>query len=82
MNNWNQVSLQEVCKITRGASPRPIKDWITNDLNGIPWVKIRDATSSKTRFIKHTSEMIKQEGISKSVSVVPGDLIVSNSATP
>lgn len=82
MNNWNQVSLQEVCKITRGASPRPIKDWITNDLNGIPWVKISDATSSKTRFIKHTSEMIKQEGISKSVSVVPGDLIVSNSATP
>ena len=82
MNNWSQVSLQEVCKITRGASPRPIKDWITNDLNGIPWVKISDATSSKTRFIKHTSEMIKQEGISKSVSVVPGDLIVSNSATP
>ncbi len=82
MNNWNQVSLQEVCKITRGASPRPIQDWITDDLNGIPWVKISDATASKTRFIKHTSERIKQEGISKSVSVVPGDLIVSNSATP
>ncbi len=82
MNNWNQVSLQEVCKITRGASPRPIKDWITEDLKGIPWVKISDATASKTRFIKHTSERIKQEGISKSVSVVPGDLIVSNSATP
>ena len=82
MNNWNQVSLQEVCKITRGASPRPIKDWITEDLKGIPWVKISDATASKTRFIKHTSEKIKQEGISKSVSVVPGDLIVSNSATP
>ena len=82
MNNWNQVSLQEVCKITRGASPRPIKDWIAEDLKGIPWVKISDATASKTRFIKHTSERIKQEGISKSVSVVPGDLIVSNSATP
>lgn len=82
MSNWISVKLEDICKITRGASPRPIHDWITDDIKGIPWVKIRDATSSNNRFIENTSERIKPEGKSKSVPVIKGDLIVSNSATP
>ena len=82
MNNWSEVLLKDICDITRGASPRPIHDFMTEDLDGIPWVKIRDATASNTRFIQNTKGFIKKEGKNKSVSVISGDLIVSNSATP
>ena len=82
MNNWSEVLLKDICDITRGASPRPIHDFMTEDLDGIPWVKIRDATASNTRFIENTKGFIKKEGKNKSVSVISGDLIVSNSATP
>ena len=82
MNNWSEVLLKDICDITRGASPRPIHDFMTEDLDGIPWVKIRDATASNTRFIENTKGFIKKESKNKSVSVISGDLIVSNSATP
>ena len=70
MNNWSEVLLKDICDITRGASPRPIHDFMTEDLDGIPWVKIRDATASNTRFIENTKGFIKKEGKNKSVSVL------------
>ena len=77
---WPQVPLGELCDVSRGGSPRPIHEWIQP--SGIPWVKISDATSNDSRFISRTKEFIRPEGLSKSVAVEPGDLIVSNSATP
>lgn len=75
-----RTKFREVCTITRGASPRPIIDWVSRE--GTPWVKISDATSEPGRFLSRTKEFIRNEGRSKSVVVQPGDLIVSNSATP
>jgi type I restriction enzyme S subunit len=72
--------LGELCTITRGASPRPIIDWISNQ--GTPWVKISDATGEEGRYVSRTREFIRNEGRDKSVVVHPGDFIVSNSATP
>ncbi len=77
---WRDVQLDQVCDISRGASPRPIHEWVAE--TGIPWVKISDASSAGSRFIERTRECIQPEGRSKSVSVYPGDLILSNSATP
>lgn len=77
---WEEFQFSDLCDITRGASPRPIHDWIS--LAGTPWVKISDATASGTRFITKTAECIRDEGRGRSVVVYPGDLILSNSATP
>jgi type I restriction enzyme, S subunit len=79
-SKWNEHQFSELCDITRGASPRPIKSFIS--VEGMPWVKIADATGSNSRYIKSTNERIKLEGVSKSKKVFPGDLILSNSATP
>ena len=70
----------DVCTIRRGASPRPIKDYIAEE--GMPWVKISDATSANSRYLYHTDEYIIEKGVPKSVTVEPETLIVSNSATP
>lgn len=76
---WKNVNLGDVCKIRRGSSPRPIKDYMSHE--GMPWVKISDATESNSRFINSTKEKIKLEGVEKSVVVNPGALILSNSGT-
>jgi len=78
--DWQEVEFAALCEISRGASPRPIHEWISDV--GVPWLKIADATSSGSRFIERTNERIRFEGRAKSVSVFPGDLILSNSATP
>jgi len=75
---WKASSISEIANVTRGASPRPIHDYMGGT---VPWIKIADATSAKGCFIFETKETIKSEGVSKSVSVYPGDLILSNSAT-
>lgn len=78
--DWKLTTFREISKIRRGASPRPIHDFIST--SGIPWVKISDASAQKTRFIEWTNEFIIEKGRKNTVIVKPGDLIVSNSATP
>lgn len=77
---WKVKKIGDVVDIRRGASPRPIHKFLSN--KGMPWVKIADATSDNSRFIRKTNECIINEGIKKSVMVTPETLIVSNSATP
>ncbi len=80
MEEWKEYKIGDVCKIKRGASPRPIQQFLSN--KGMPWVKIADATATDSMFLDCTKEYIIEEGVSKSVTVLPGTLIVSNSATP
>lgn len=79
-NTWVKCKINDICRIRRGASPRPIQDYISEQ--GIPWVKISDATSSGSRFIDSTNEYIKEDGKEKSRFIEKGTLILSNSATP
>jgi len=79
-SEWETYAFSELCDIKRGASPRPIHDWLVS--TGVPWVKISDASAAHSRFIEETACFIKPEGKKKSVEVHPGDLILSNSATP
>ena len=80
MNEWKEVKIGDVCSVKRGASPRPIQNFMCK--NGMPWVKIADATRSNSRYIYSTEEYIIEAGVPKSRTVTPGTLIVSNSATP
>ena len=80
MSEWKKFRFDELCDITRGASPRPIHDYLGTE--GMPWIKIADATKASSRFIESTNARIKLKGVEASVRVYPGDLILSNSATP
>lgn len=75
---WEIKKLGEVCTIERGGSPRPIDAYITDEDNGINWIKIGDATLN-SRYITSTKEKIKPEGVRKSRKVYKGDFILSNS---
>lgn len=71
------VKLGDVCDIERGGSPRPIANYITNEDNGINWIKIGDTTTD--RYILSAAEKIRPEGARKSRFVYAGDLLLSNS---
>ena len=75
---WQVKTLGESCFIARGGSPRPIQEFLTNDADGVNWIKISDATASD-KFIFKTKEKIKPSGISRSRLVKEGDFILSNS---
>ena len=79
---WDSSMLQSICTIKRGASPRPIDDFMDESHKGMPWVKISDATNSNSPFMTTIKEYIILDGVPKSVKVIPNTLIVSNSATP
>lgn len=76
--DWEQHKFGELVTIERGGSPRPIDKFITNDTNGLNWVKIGDAPQ-QGNYITKTAEKIVPEGLSKTREVHPGDLILSNS---
>jgi len=75
---FGQKRMVEVLDIARGGSPRPIDSYLTNDEDGVNWVKISDATSSK-KYITATAQKIRPEGVSRSRLVNPGDFLLSNS---
>lgn len=76
-SKWHKDLLGNLCNIKRGGSPRPIQKFLTDDSNGINWIKIGDAGDSK--FISSCKEKIIQEGVSKSRFVHKGDFLLSNS---
>ena len=77
-DDWEQRKFGETVIIERGGSPRPIDAFITDDENGLNWVKIGDAPE-QGNYITKTAEKIRPEGLKKTREVHPGDLILSNS---
>ena len=77
-DSWCWVSLSDVCNVARGGSPRPIKEYLTDDKNGINWIKIGDADKDG-KYINSTKEKISPSGISKARMVHKGDFLLTNS---
>ncbi len=75
---WEKRKLRDLLLIERGGSPRPIDNYITEDSNGLNWIKIGDAQEGSF-YIDSVKEKIRPEGLKKTRQVVTGDLILSNS---
>ena len=76
--NWVWTRLGDIFRVERGGSPRPIKDFLVDNIDGINWIKIGDTELGK-KYINSTKEKIKKEGIKKSRYVKKGDLLLTNS---
>jgi type I restriction-modification system DNA methylase subunit/restriction endonuclease S subunit len=71
-------TLDKIADLSRGASPRPINEFLTEETNGIPWIKIGDVASG-AKYITQTVQKITKAGAEKSRFVEKGDFIISNS---
>jgi type I restriction enzyme, S subunit len=78
LSGWEWELLGNVCHIERGGSPRPIKSFLTDSLDGLNWIKIGD-TDIGGKYITSTAEKIRPEGLSKTRQVHPGDFLLTNS---
>lgn len=77
---WKIGKLGDFVEIKRGGSPRPIQKYLSD--TGYRWLKISDVTSLSAPFVLNIAEHIKEDGLSKTVFLKAGSLVLSNSATP
>jgi type I restriction enzyme, S subunit len=75
---WEEKRLGELCSIARGSSPRPIKNFISTEKDGVNWIKIGDGSKS-SKYIDSTKQKITKEGAKRSRKVKKGDFLLSNS---
>lgn len=76
MVEWKKLG--EIMQIVRGASPRPIKSFLTSDSDGVNWIKIGDVAPDD-KYVTKCNEKITKEGSKKSRLLHSGDFILSNS---
>ena len=77
-SSWMWTRFGNTSYIVRGGSPRPIKQFVTDDPTGINWIKIGDVEKGG-KYIYETKERIIPEGEKKSRRVAPGDFLLTNS---
>ncbi len=77
-SHWNVARVKNVADVLRGGSPRPIEDYLTDDPDGLNWIKIGDTIKGQ-RYIKAVKQKIRRNGLSKTRLVHKGDLLLTNS---
>ena len=77
-DEWVEITFGDYVDIYRGGSPRPIENYITDNPNGVNWIKIGDVKPND-KYINKTEERIIPDGVSRSRRVDVGDFILSNS---
>jgi type I restriction enzyme, S subunit len=75
---WQTATLGDLCNVERGGSPRPIDQFITDEEDGVNWIKIGDVAEG-AKYIWRTQEKIRPDGALRSRTVAPGDFLLTNS---
>ncbi|MBU0495879.1 MAG: restriction endonuclease subunit S [Chloroflexi bacterium] len=79
--HWEVSRIRRLCRVRRGASPRPIDDPIYFDDEGeYAWVRISDVTAS-SKYLLESEQVLSELGKSKSVPLEPGEIFLSIAAT-
>ncbi len=74
---WDVVPMKSCSTILRGGSPRPIQEFLTDDI-GYNWIKISDAQEG-SKYIDSTNQKIIEKGLNHTRLVTPGTLLLTNS---
>jgi type I restriction enzyme M protein len=78
VTQWELKKMENLMSIQRGASPRPINDYLTESEDGINWIKIGDI-SPEDKYVTKTVQKVTKEGALKSRFINKGSFILSNS---
>ncbi|MFA5234090.1 MAG: restriction endonuclease subunit S [Sulfurimonas sp.] len=76
---WEEKIFSSYIKLYRGSSPRPIQEYLTQDVFGVNWIKIGDTKNAINFTIDKVEEKITSKGAEKSRKVEIGELILANS---
>jgi type I restriction enzyme S subunit len=78
-DEWMEKEFSNFIKLDRGSSPRPIREYLTQDASGVNWIKIGDTKNAINSVIYQVEEKITPKGAEKSRKVEKGELILANS---
>lgn len=73
--NWKTDRMENLMRIRRGGSPRPIEKYLGGDIN---WIKIGDGTKGSDIYLESCAVKITRDGLSKTVFLKKGSLIFAN----
>jgi type I restriction enzyme S subunit len=73
--NWPSERMEDLMKIRRGGSPRPIENYLGGDIN---WIKIGDGTQGSDIYLERCADKITRDGLKKTVFLKAGSLIFAN----
>jgi type I restriction enzyme S subunit len=76
---WVEKKFSSYIKLYRGSSPRPIQEYLTQNMSGVNWIKIGDTKNAVNSIIYKVGEKITFKGAEKSRKVEVGELILANS---
>ena len=76
---WEEKIFSSYIKLYRGSSPRPIREYLTQDVSGVNWIKIGDTKNAINSILNKVEEKITPKGAEKSRKVKIGELILANS---
>lgn len=76
---WDLKEFSNFIKLDRGSSPRPIQEYLTQERDGVNWIKIGDTKNAVNSVIYKVDEKITAKGAEKSRRVEKGELILANS---
>ena len=71
--DWEMPLFSKYIKLYRGSSPRPINLFLTDDENGVNWIKIGDTKNAINYKLYEVEQKISVEGSKKSRKVRKGD---------
>jgi type I restriction enzyme S subunit len=77
--HWTRVKAGKLCKIIRGASPRPAGDHKYFGSTEVNWITVGDITKDGNIYLYQTDEYLTKAGRKQSRHLTKGTLVLTNS---
>jgi type I restriction enzyme S subunit len=76
---WGIRKVATLCRVVRGASPRPAGDARFFGGHYCPWITVAEVTKDDHKYLTSVSEYLTPEGLSNSRFLESGTLVLTNS---
>jgi type I restriction enzyme S subunit len=76
---WAWSSIDQICHVVRGASPRPAGDPRYFNGQSTPWITVGEITKDEEIFLHTTATCLTDAGRKRSRYIEPGTLLLTNS---
>lgn len=81
MNNWKSVTIQDICRVASGSTPRTSEPTFWN--GDIPWITPMDLSKLKSKHIERGSRSITKLGLKNcSAELIPPNSLIMSSRAP
>ena len=78
-SEWSIRSIDTLCSVVRGSTPRPARDPRFFNGTHVPWITVSEVTKDEWPFLEKTRTGLTEEGATFSRYLSPGTVVLTNS---